>query len=172
MFSSPWRVFFYVGHHFFVGEHGVEFSALQVRQRLTRIVLNPTRRRPRQALWLPVHPLDAVSEALPLLDAVYAHYVAQWPKIMSDITNDEDEFGRGFFLDGADLPEQIADPSHADELDVIAWRNIPTETRRYWEEVSGGDLNHALAVDPHLFEWEYKGWCGPADKIGVEPYPG
>jgi hypothetical protein len=43
---------------------------------------------------------------------------------MSDITKNEDELGRGFFLDGADLPEQIADSSRKDELDDIARRNI------------------------------------------------
>jgi hypothetical protein len=90
-----------------------------------------------------VHPLDAVNEALPLLDPVYAHYAAQWPKIMSDyvIVDDEELAGREFFLEGEDVPEQIADPSHADELDVIAWRNIPPDLRREWEEMGGGSLS-------------------------------
>ena len=81
----------------------------------------------------------AVSEALPLLDPVYAHYAAQWPKIMSDyvIIENEAEVGRGFFLEGKDLPEQIADLAHADELGVIAWRNLPPEIRRESEEWGG-----------------------------------
>jgi hypothetical protein len=70
-------------------------------------------------------------EIAPLLEPIFAHYAAQWPKIMKGL--EEDEFGRGFYLDGQDLPEQIADPSRADELDAIAWRNIPPETRREWE---------------------------------------
>jgi hypothetical protein len=99
--------------------------SLNIHQRLTRIIPDATGR---QALWLPVQPFDAVSEVLTLLDPVFAHYAAQWPRIMTGM--EEDEFGRGFFLEGEDLPEQIADPSQADELDVIAWRNIPPETRR------------------------------------------
>jgi hypothetical protein len=171
--SSPWRVYFFVGHY-----DGGRFSALDVHHRLTRIVPDAGGR---QALWLPVHPLDAVSEALPLLDRVYAHYAAQWPKIMSDyvIIGDWEEEGRGFFLEGEDLPEQIADPSHADELDVIAWRNIPPETRREWEE-EAGELPQALTDDPRLIHPEYKfglidleyglDFCVPASEVGIEPY--
>jgi hypothetical protein len=157
--SSPWRAYFTL-----VDYGG--FVALNVQQRLTRIILDAIGR---QALWLPVQPLDATVEALPLLDPIFAHYVAQWPKIMRGL--EEEEFGRGFFLEGEVLPEQIADPSRADALDVIAWRHIPPATRREWEEASGGDLRNALTIDPHVVEWNiYMARCVPADEVGIEPY--
>jgi hypothetical protein len=162
MASSPWRVYFTVG------DYG-HFVALQVQQRLTRIVPDASGR---QALWLPVLPLDAVSESLSLLDPIFAHYAAQWPKMMKGF--EENEFRCGFYLDGEDLPEQIADPSRGDELDVIAWRNIPPETRREWER-GGGDegLRHALTVDLRLIEWDiYMSGCVVAAEVGIEPYPG
>jgi hypothetical protein len=160
--SSSWRVYFTVG------EYG-GFVALQVQQRLTRIVPDASGR---QALWLPVQPLDAVSESTSLLDPIFAHYAAQWPKIMKGL--EEDEFGRGFYLDGQNLPEQIADPSRADELDAIAWRNIPPETRREWERGAGDEgLRHALTVDPRLIESDiYMSRCVVAAEVGIEPYPG
>jgi hypothetical protein len=159
--SSPWRAYFTLGDQGYV-------VSLNIHQRLTRIIPDATGR---QALWLPVQPFDAVSEVLTLLDPVFAHYAAQWPRIMTGM--EEDEFGRGFFLEGEDLPEQIADPSHADELDVIAWRNIPPETRREWEEASDGDLRHALTIDPRVVEWDiYMSRCVPPDEAGIEPYAG
>jgi sugar/nucleoside kinase (ribokinase family) len=87
---------------------------------------------------------------------------------------EEDEFGRGFYLDGEDLPEQIADPPRADELDAIAWRNIPPETRREWEEKAGDEgLRLALTVDPRPIEWDmYMSRCVVAAEVGIEPYPG
>ena len=176
--SSPWRVYFYVGHY-----AGGRMAALDVHHRLTRVVPDAGGR---QELWLPVHPLDAVKEALPLLDPVYAHYAAQWPKIMSDyvIVDDEELAGRGFFLEGENVPEQIADPSHADELDVIAWGNIPPDLRREWEELGGREsLTHALTDDDRLIDPEYQyalidpewyvfDWCVPASEVGIEPYLG
>ena len=174
--SSLWRVYFFVSHY-----SGGRMAALDVHHRLTRVVPDAGGR---QELWLPVHPLDAVSEALPLLDPVYAHYAAQWPKIMSDyvIVDDEELPGRGFFLEGEDVPEQIADPSHADQLDVVAWKNIPPDLRREWEE-EGGGLRHALENDDRLIDPEYKfalidpnwyvfDWCVPASEVGIERYLG
>jgi hypothetical protein len=64
--SSPWRAYFTVG------DYG-GLVALNVQQRLTRIIPDAIGR---QALWLPVQPLDATVEALPLLDPIFAHYVA------------------------------------------------------------------------------------------------
>jgi hypothetical protein len=84
---------------------------------------------------------------------------------------EEEEFGRGFFLEGEVLPEQIADPSRADALDVIAWRHTPPATRREWEEASGGDLRNALTIDPHAVEWDiYMARCVPADEVGIVPH--
>jgi hypothetical protein len=166
MSPSPWQVFFHVGHY----ANG-RFAALEIRQRTTRIVPNLVGR---QALWLPVHPMDAVGEALPLLDPVYAHYAAQWPKIMSDHVSigDKEDVGRGFHIRDMSLPEQIADPAHADELDVIAWRNIPPETRREWEGVSEGELPHALRIDPHVIAEGELDVCVHASEVGIEPFAG
>jgi hypothetical protein len=46
--------------------------------------------------------------------------------------SEENLFGRGFFLVGSALPDQIADPSLADELDDMYVRSIPDELRRLW----------------------------------------
>jgi hypothetical protein len=115
-----------------------------------------------------VRPLNAIPEALPLLDPIYAHYVAQWPKIVPR-SEEEEEFGRGFFLEGSDVPEQIADPSRADELDEIYVRNIPEEIRRTWSD-EGGWAPHALTVDPELIAWPFS-YCVPAAELGIEPFP-
>jgi len=116
-------------------------------------------------------PLDAVDEALLLLDPVYAHYVAEWPKIVPP--SEEDEFGRGFFLEGSALPEQIADPSHADQLDDVYIRSVPDEVWSRWEDEGPGDPPYALTVDPRLIEWDiYMSRCIPAAELGIEPYPG
>jgi Cysteine-rich CPCC len=166
MSSSPWQVFFHVGHY----ANG-RLSALEIRQRTTRIVPDLVGR---QALWLPVHPMDAISEALPLLDPIYAHYAAQWPKIMSDYVSigERQDGGRGFHIRDMSLPEQIADPALADELDVIAWRNIPPETRREWEEGPEGELPHALTIDPRVIAEHELDVCVHASEVGIEPYRG
>jgi hypothetical protein len=159
MSSSPWRVYFTIAD---IGG----FDALEVEQRLARIIPNAAGR---QALWLPVHPQDAVVEALPLLDPIYAHYVAQWRKIVPD--SPETEFGRGFFLEGSVLPQEIADPSNVAELAAIAWRNIPADIRRRWEE-EGVERRQALSIDPRMIEWDiYMARCVPAADLGVDPFP-
>jgi hypothetical protein len=156
VFPSPWRIYFTFG--------GLDWIGIDVHQRLSRIVPNAEAR---QALSLPV---NAIDEALPLLDPVYAHYVAQWPKIVP--WSEENEFGRGFFLEGSALPDQIADPSHADELDDIFMRSIPDDVRRRWEGEEG-DPPCALSVCHRLIEWDpYMSSCAPAAELGIEPYPG
>ena len=160
MIQSPWRIYFTLGG---LDWNGCDF--LGVHQRLSRIVPNAE---PRQALSLPV---SAIDEALPLLHPVYAHYVAQWPKIVP--WSEENLFGRGFFLEGSALPDQIADPSLADELDDMYVRSIPDELRRLWEDESLGDPPYALTVDHRLIEWDiYMSYCVPAAELGIEPYPG
>jgi hypothetical protein len=159
MFSSPWRVYL----TFTLGASDVDHFSVE--QRLTRFVPNP---QPRQALTLPVRPLDAVAEALPLLHPIYAHYVAQWPKVLPR-SDEEKEFGRGFFLEGSVVPEQIADPSRADELDEIYLRNIPEEIRRTWSD-EGGWAPHALRIDPELIA-SVGAYCVPAAELGIEPFP-
>jgi hypothetical protein len=159
VFPSPWRIYFTFGG---LDWNGTDF--LGVQQRLSRIVPDAAR----QALSLPV---NAIDEALPLLDPVYAHYVAQWPKIVP--WSEENLFGRGFFLEGSALPDQIADPSHADELDDIYMRSISDELRRLWEDEGLGDPPYALTVDHRLIEWDpYISSCVPATELGIEPYRG
>jgi hypothetical protein len=161
MDPSPWRV------HFWIGDMGGFFEVI-VEQRLTRFVPgNPTGR---QTLWLPVHPMDAVSEAMPLLDPVYRHYLAQWPRIMQ-VSADPTGFVGGFYLDGSVLPEEIADPSHADELEVVAYKNIPPEVREFHPEPSEGG-RPALRLDAHLIESAVWAKCVPAAEAGIEPYSG
>jgi hypothetical protein len=160
MFSSPWRVYF----TFTLGASDISFFSVE--QRLTRFVPNP---QPRQALTLPVRPLNAVPEALPLLDPIYAHYVAQWPKVVPRSEEEEEEFGRGFFVEGSVVPEQIADPSRSDELDEIYVRNIPEEIRRTWSD-EGSLGPYALKIDPELIRWHI--YCVPAAELGIEPFPG
>ena len=154
VFASPWRIYITLN----VSWPGID--ALGVHQRLTRIVPNAEAR---QALSLPV---NAIDEALPLLDPVYAHYVAQWPKIP---WSEEDDFGRGFFLEGSVVPDQIADPSHAGELDDMYLRSMPDDARRQWEDEDLGPP-YALTVDPRLIEWDI--YCVPAAELGIEPYRG
>lgn len=154
---SEWRAYFTVGDLF-------GFDVLQVHQRLASLVRTS---RPRQALSLPV---DAVDEALPLLDPIYAHYVAQWPKIVPP--SGEDELGLGFFLEGSVVHEQIADPSHADQLVEIYLRGVPDKVRSGWGDEGLGDPPYALTVDDRLIEWDiYMSRCVPAAGLGIEPYP-
>jgi hypothetical protein len=79
----------------------------------------------------------------------------------------------GFFLEGSALPDRIADPSHAHELDDIYVRGIPDELRRLWEDEGLGDPPYAITVDHRVIEWDiYMSYCVPAAEVAVEPYPG
>ena len=68
------------------------------------------------------------------------------------------------------LVEEIADLSHVDELDIIAWKNIPSEALDYFGQPS--DAGHALELDPRLIESLVWAKCVPAADAGIDPYPG
>jgi hypothetical protein len=157
MSSSPWRVYFTLVEGF------SDIFWFSVFQRLTQFVPDP---QPRQALSLPVRPLNAIPEALPLLDPTHAHYVAQWPKLVPG--SEENEFGCGFFVEGSVVPEQIADPSRAAELDEIYLRNIPDEI--WSDEGSRGEPPLALTLDPELIG-PIGAYCVPAAELGIQPFP-
>ena len=77
----------------------------------------------RQGLLLPVYPLSAVEDALPLLYEDTARYAAQWPKIMVE---DLDRDAKGFSLPGELMPSGIAPMENAPALLAIARDHAPT----------------------------------------------
>ena len=81
----------------------------------------------RQTLILPVYPNEAVSEALPLLEAAFAHYASQWRKIM--VADPLETDARGFWIPAAQLPGLIAQPTQKAALDNIATAHL-TDTER------------------------------------------
>src|SRR5437899_3238032 len=76
----------------------------------------------RQTLMLPVYPSDAVTEALPLLEPAFAHYAAQWPRIM--VANPEEPEDKDFFVEASELPARITDPSNRERLQEILERHL------------------------------------------------
>jgi hypothetical protein len=111
--TSPWQVYFLVS-----SKEGD--ASLCVEHSLGR-----------QTLVLPVHPDNAVPEALDLLEPVFAHYVAQWGKIMVPDPRETD--ARGFYLTAADVPDRIADPDNGPALAEIATRYLSPQMRTFFE---------------------------------------
>ncbi len=148
IWTSPWHVYFLVSSK----ENNATIS-----------VEHPVGR---QTLTLPVYPLNAVPEALPLLEPVFAHYVAQWEKIMVPDAGEPD--CRGFYLTPADVPNRIADPDNAPALAAIATRHLSPELREFFE---------GMLPVPALSELDLKTFmlsnteevCDPPDQFGIEP---
>lgn len=88
----------------------------------------------RMRLSLPVHPHDSTKQALPYLEAAFAHYVAQWERLMPPDPDERD--ARGFFVEATELPSRIADPAAAAQLSNIATSQTTTQTRRAFSEWS------------------------------------
>lgn len=84
----------------------------------------------RQALTLPVYPSEAVSEALPLLEPAFAHYVRQWTKIMVPDPMETDALG--FWIPAAELPGPIAQPEQKTRIDEIATAHLTDAERKFF----------------------------------------
>lgn len=120
--------------------------------------------RGRQGLMLPVYPTSAVEEALHLLEPAFAHYAAQWPKIM--VPDPEDTGADGFWVPSKGMPVRIADMAHADELRTIAARHAPQMAAYY------GEYFQPLRIEegsPHVSD-DNDDLCVPAEERGIEPW--
>jgi hypothetical protein len=118
-----------------------------------------------QTLVLPVYPSNSVPEALPLLEPGFAHYVAQWEKIMVPDPRETD--ARGFYLTPADVPDRIADPAHGPALAEIATRHLSPEMNRFFEGMlpvpALSDLDLSMLMWSNVEEV-----CDPPDRWEIE----
>ncbi|MGK2959330.1 MAG: hypothetical protein ACSLFB_13235 [Acidimicrobiales bacterium] len=79
---------------------------------------------------LPLHPGNAVPEALPLLAPPVAHYLAQWEKFM--VKDPEETDTVGFWVPANTMPEHLAPLENWQELAEISWRHTPEAVRQNW----------------------------------------
>jgi hypothetical protein len=142
--SSHWRVYFILS-----SKEGT--ATISVDHRLGN-----------QGLILPVFPMNAVPEALPLLEPAFAHYVAQWEKIMVPDPYDAD--ARGFYIEGNAVPSRIADPSNLPQLSEIVRRHTPEE----WQSVLGPDFQ--AVYEPFGDLGNVEDVTVSADEAGITPF--
>lgn len=74
-----------------------------------------------QILSIPLVPSNAVPDVLPLLDPVFAHYVAQWEKVASPGTG----LPSGFWIEASGLPSRMVSPGAAPRLTALVRRHAP-----------------------------------------------
>lgn len=98
-----------------------------------------------EVLTLPIHPLNAVPEALDLLEPAFSHYVAQWEKYM--VPDVEDTDAVGFWIPPASMPIHIAPLENWEQLSEIAWRHTP-ESIKEW--LGHQPPNAISKVDPNV----------------------
>lgn len=127
--SSAWRVYFVVSSK--EGSATLHIDHTAGGQRLT----------------LPVFPSEGVTEALPYLEPAFAHYTAQWQKIMVDDPEETD--AKGFYLEAEELPDRIADPENAGRLAEIVNRHLPQEIKD-WLVKPAVALSTDWPVEPPL----------------------
>ena len=149
IWTSPWQVYFLVsskeGEATICVEHAVA----------------------RQTLVLPVHPSNAVPEALDLLEPVFAHYVAQWEKIM--VPDPEETDAQGFFLTAADIPGRIADPDNGQALAELATRHLSPQVRKFFEGMLPVPALSELHLDTLMLS-NTEDVCEPPDRFGIVAY--
>lgn len=149
IWTSPWQVYFIVSSK--EGEATVS-------------VEHPMGR---QVLILPVHPNNAVPEALPLLEPVFAHYIAQWEKFM--VTDPEETDARGFYLTAADVPNRIADPNNGPALAEIATRHLTPQVRKFFEGMLPVPALSEIHLDTLMLS-NTEDVCEPPEQFGITPY--
>lgn len=120
-----------------------------------------------QTLVLPVHPSNAVPEALSLLDPVFAHYVAQWERIM--VPNPLETDARGFYLTAADVPDRIADPDNGPALADIATRHLSPQLRRFFEGMLPVQALSELHLDTLILS-NAEDVCELPERFGIVAY--
>lgn len=115
-----------------------------------------------QSLLLPVYPSNAVPEALPYIDPVFAHYVAQWEKVT--VPDPDDTDARGFYLEASDVPQLIAPWENEATLADIATAHAPAATVYFF----GGRIKALGPPMPHPGnDGEF---CVAATRAGITPY--
>ena len=119
----------------------------------------------RQTLELWLYPSNTVPESLPYLEEVFAHYVAQWPKIMVEDISSKDS--RGFYLEANQVPPRIADPTAADPLTEIAFRSMPPGWATPMRQQSGKVL---LSWSEPFFNESWEPYTSAPER-GIIPYP-
>lgn len=147
--TSPWQVYFVVSSKEGDASISVEHSL------------------GRQTLILPVHPHNAVPEALGLLEPVFAHYVAQWEKIM--VPNPQETDARGFYLTAADVPDRIADPDNGPALAEIATRNLSPQARTFFEGMLPVPALSGLHLGSFMLS-NTEDVCEPPTRFGIVAY--
>jgi len=122
------------------------------------------RRAGEQSLILPVHPSEAVTEALPLLDPVFGHYIAQWQKVM--VPSPDGRRAWGFYVQESELPKYIGDPANGARLTEIAWAHYPDFIQAHLDGKPGAVLGPET-VDLSANNDEF---CVSIEEAGVTPY--
>ena len=119
----------------------------------------------RQTLKLWLYPSNAIPDALPYVEEAFAHYMAQWPKIMVDDVSADD--CRGFYLEARHLPPRIADPAHTAALTEIGLRHMPAG----WARISQQMSTPALVPWPEPdFVHNWEPYVSTAE-AGIIPWP-
>jgi hypothetical protein len=101
-----------------------------------------------QSLVLPVYPRDGVAEALHLLTPSFAHFAAQWPRVM--VPDPAQTDARGFVLEARGLQEQIAADENADALSEVATRNLSDDWRAFFGNKPVPALASRLDSNPYV----------------------
>ncbi len=148
--TSPWNVYFMVS-----SKEGL--ASLDIEHPLQQ-----------QALQIPVFPRCGIAEALPLLEPGFAHYAAQWERIM--VPDPEEADTRGFLIEASELPGPIADARHKRALDDIFIRHVPDFVVRFFEgHYPAFRLNIDLSM---VARSNTQDVCMPPGVLGIEPWGG
>lgn len=119
-----------------------------------------------QSLMVPIYPSCGADEYLPFLEPAFAHYVAQWPKIM--VSDPDETDANGFWVDASTLPARIADPSCATDLLEVLKRHMPRATLEYF-----GDRVYALLDTGGASPWvqdNNEDICQAMDELGINAW--
>jgi hypothetical protein len=68
-------------------------------------------------------PIGAIEAASPLIEPVFAHYIAQWPTVAGWSFEETDQ--RSVYFDPTEVPDRITDQANAEALNKIATRFSP-----------------------------------------------
>jgi len=80
-----------------------------------------------ESLTLPVVPLNAIPDALPLIEPAFAHYAAQWEKYLVPDPNETD--ATGFAIPAGGMPRHIAPPTNWEDLAALMWSYTTDEIK-------------------------------------------
>lgn len=121
-----------------------------------------------QTLMVPIYPSCGANEYLPFLEPAFAHYVAQWSKIMVEDPAETD--ANGFWVDASTLPNRIADSANTEALLAVLKRHMPPAIVEYY-----GDAVYALQDTGGSSPWvqdNHDEICQPMDEFRIYPWPG